>query len=166
MHSMNKAFLSLLLFAATTAFSAAELTTVDEPEKEINAPLAATFKSSGTAASFKSSKRIFLRDGVKVAELITSTQAIGDKPPTVAKFVLFHIDANNWLEINLDDPRRFNSHFAGEVSVEASDDSITVTAPKTHYCEIFFKSNGTFLDGASRERIAGSFLNAEVIHPQ
>ena len=158
--SMNQALFSLLLFATTTGFAASELTTVDEPEKATNTQEAALLKSTGMAASFKSSKRVFSRDGTKVAAIITTTDAIGDKPPVVRKFVQFFIDSDNWIEINLADPRIFFSHFVSEVSVSASDDSITVTAPKQRYCEVFFKSTGAFMDGATRERLAADFLRS------
>ena len=155
---MNKVFFFLLLFATSTGFAASELTTVDEPEKETNTQQSALLKSVGMAASFKSSKRVFSRDGTKVAAIITTTDTIGDKPPVVRKFVQFFIDSDNWIEINLADPRIFFSHFATEVSISASDDSITVTAPKKQYCEVFFKSTGAFMDGSTHERFAADSL--------
>jgi hypothetical protein len=67
----------------------------------------------------------------------------------------------------VDDPRRFYSHFTGQVSVDASDDSVTVTAPKARYCEVFFKSNGTFMDGADHERFAhDALLDRSVMSPR
>jgi hypothetical protein len=156
---MNKALLSILSLATTTGFAASELTTVDEPEAETNTQQTAILKSIGLASNFKSSKRVFLRDGVKVAALITTTNAIGDKPPEVRKLVQFYIDSDNWVEIDLADPRRFVSHFVAEATVSATDDSITVTAPKKRYCEVFFKSTGAFMDGATREQVAPGFLS-------
>ena len=156
---MNKAIVSLLSLATTTCFAASELTTVDEPEAATNTQQAAILKSIGMASNFKTSKRVFLRDGVRVAALITTTTGIGDKPPEIRKFVQFYIDADNWVEIDLSDPRRFVSHFITEATVSATDDSITVTSPKKRYCEVFFKSTGAFMDGATREKVAPGFLS-------
>ncbi len=164
---MNKAVPFLLLFASTTGFAASELTIVDEPAMESNAQQSTILKGVGVDSGFKSSKRIFLRDGVKVAALITTTESIGEKPPTTRKFVQFYIDSGNWLEINLDNPKIFSCHFTTEVSVSASEDSITVTAPKIRYCEVFFKSTGSFLDGAMHERFAhDSFLGGGGVAPR
>jgi hypothetical protein len=163
---MKTAFFSLLSFATATGLSASELTTVDEPEKDTNTQQSAMLKSAGLALSFKSRKRVFSRDGIKVAALITLTDTIGDKPPLVRKLVQFYIDSDNWIEINLADPRIFFSHFVTEVSVSASDDSITVTAPRKRYCEVFFKSTGAFMDGATHERFAAEALRGGGMSPR
>ena len=155
---MNKALLPLLLFTITISFAASELTTIDEPEKDYDTQQAAILKSAGLTSSFKSSKRVFLRDGVRVAALVATADTVGDKPPIVGKFVQFHIDADNWVEINLTDPRIFSSHLVTEVRVSSTKDSITVSAPKKRYCEVFYKSSGTFMDGAERERFAPGLL--------
>jgi hypothetical protein len=109
---------------------------------------------------------VFLREGVKVAALINTTDTIGGKPPVVRKFVQFYIDSDNWIEINLADPRIFVSRFVTEVSVSSSDDSITVTAPKKRYCEVFFKSTSAFMDGATHERFAADSLRVGVLSPR
>lgn len=155
---MRNVLFSLFLLVTTTSFAASELTFVDEPEKETNAQVAALLKKSGYASSFKSSKRVFFRDGVKVAALITTVRSMGGRPPVTTKFVQFYIDLDNWIQIDLSDPRRFESRFVVEANVSATDDSITVTAPKKRYCEVFFKSTATFMDGATREQLAPSFL--------
>lgn len=117
----------------------------------------------GVASDSKGSRRVFLRNGVKVAALITVTISIGPMPPQTHKFIQFYIDADNWIEINLADPRRFYAHFVAEVNVNASDDSVVVTAPKKGYCEIFYKSNGTFMDGELREQSAPGFMAGEML---
>ncbi len=158
MYSMNKVLLFLLLFATATGFAASELTTVDKPEVDTNPEMPTVLKPSGIVASFKSRQHQFLRDGVKVAALITRTVRIGDKPPLITKFIQFYIDADNWLEIDLDDPRRFFSHFTSDVQIDASEDSVTVTARKARYFEVFFKSTGTFMDGELHKHLAQDYL--------
>ena len=165
---MNKVCFFFLLFTATQVFAASELTTVDEPET-VDPNLAALAgmlkKAGGLALDRKSSRRVFLRNGVKVAALITTTDKIGDRPPSIWKSIEFYIDANNWVSINLGDPQRFESHFTEEASISATNDSITVTAPKKGYCEVFFKSNGTFMDGDQRDKIAPGFLKEKPVAP-
>ncbi len=155
---MNKVFLSLLLFVTTTSFAASELKTVDEPETDASTPQVAILKRAGIASSFKINRRVFSRDGTKVAAIITTTDTIGDKPPVVTKFVQFFIDSDNWIEINLADPQSFSSHFVAEVLMSATNDSITVTAPKKRYCEVFFKSTGVFMDGSMHEIFSSDSL--------
>jgi len=155
---MKTFYFLLLLLAPWVGFAASELTIVDEPEKETNKPGVAILKSVGMASKFKISKRVFVRKGVKVAAIITTTESIGDIPPVTRKYVQFYVDADNWIEINLADPRIFYSRFVTEVTISASDDSITVTVPKKQYCEVFFKSTGKFLDGNLRESVAAGYL--------
>jgi hypothetical protein len=165
---MIKLSIFFLICAATRTFASSELTTTDEPETidPGMAAMAAILKKAGTPAiELKSSRRVFLRNGVKVAALITRTNKLGNNPPETGKFIEFYIDANNWISISLDDPRRFESHFAEEASVSATNDSITVTAPKKGYCEVFFKSTGAFLDGDQREKVVPSVLQARTAAP-
>jgi hypothetical protein len=75
-------------------------------------------------------------------------------------FGLGTIDSDNWIEINLADPKIFSSHFVGEAIIVATNDSITVAMPKKQYCEIFFKSTGAFMDGSERERFAPGYVSA------
>jgi hypothetical protein len=157
-----KTFLSLVLFATATAFGASELTVVDEAEKETMPPKqAALLKSVGVNSSIKVSKRAFQRDDRKIGALLTITQAVDKNPPSVATHIQFYIDENNWLEIDLANPQIFFSRFVSEVQVSATNDSITVTAPKQKYCEVFFKSTRKFMDGAEHERFASSLLSGD-----
>jgi len=153
---MNKG-ISLLLLFATTGFAASESTTVDESEVVDNKQ-SAILKSVDVPSSYKTSKRLFLRNGIKVAALVTATSSMRNEPPKVRKLIQFLIDDDNWVEIDLGDPRLFTSRFVSEATISATDDSITVTAPKQSYCEVFFKSTGTFLDGPTREKMVPEFL--------
>ena len=146
-----------MLLVTTSGLSASELTTVDEPEV-VDTKQSAVLKSVGVPSTLKTSKRLFLRNGIKVAALVTETRSMFNDPPKIRKLIQFLIDDNNWVEIDLGDPRLFTSRLVAEATISATDDSITVTAFKQSYCEVFFKSTGQFLDGPNREKMVPEFL--------
>ena len=149
--------LSALFFATTIGLCGAELTTVDEPEVTESNHLA-------VASTYKTSRRIFFRNGIKVAALVTEKSTVLNFPPKTKRVLQFLIGDDGWVEIDLDDPRLFTSHLAIETTISATADSITVTVPKRSYCEVFFKSTGKFLDGADRDKLAPDLLKQSPLH--
>jgi hypothetical protein len=149
---------SLLLLAASTSFCS-ELTWVDEPE--VDDPIQVKpLTAGGIKATAKASKRVFSRDGIRVAELVTNVITIENKKPMTTKSIRFVIDKDNWFSVSLDEPRVHRSRTKIEVAILASPDSITVVAPERKYCETFFQSTRKFMNDKMRDETAPSFFKS------
>jgi hypothetical protein len=150
-----KRLASLLIFACSAAFGS-EMTWKDLPEVDDPAQVS-LFTAGGMKASAKTTKRVYSRDGVRVAELVTTVITVGDKT-TTGTSIRFFIDEENWVSVSVDEYRTYRSWTKIEVAVLGSTGSVTIVAPGRKYCEKFSLSDRKFWDDETRDLNAPIFF--------